>query len=62
MKQSLHGVEYKAHISEASSMAKSLRSSPKTSANGDDRPRTKEEIQKLFAWWEKEMQTDSSSS
>lgn len=29
-----------------------------TSINGDDRPRTKEELQQLFAWWDKEMQVD----
>ena len=67
--------EYRAHLDEAAAGAKNLRSSAQARAgkssssgtfatlthfNGDDRPRTKEELAKLFAWWEQEMKvTDS---
>jgi len=31
-------------------------------ANGDGHIRTKEELDKLFAWWEREMQTEKPCS
>ena len=44
--------------STATANSKNTRSTKQaTNKNGDDRPRTKEEIQKLFAWWAKEMES-----
>ena len=62
LKQSLQGIEYNKRIQEASasSQAKTQRSTRQaTSINGDDRPRTKEELKQLFAWWNKEMEVDT---
>lgn len=59
LKKTVQGQEYKARLQEvAGTTGKNLRSNLKTSMNGDDRPRTKEEIAKLLAWWDKEMEIE----